>query len=77
MAAYKLRCSVFGHEKDVRGVCAANMPVNAIISGSRDNSARVWIPNGCVVVISKLLSDNGVTFCHEVGIFLKFAFHCY
>ena len=49
METFKLRCSVFGHEKDVRAVCAANYPENAIISGSRDVTARVWTENEYVM----------------------------
>ena len=44
MAAYQLRCQLFGHEKDVRAVTAAVYPENAIVSGSRDITARVWVP---------------------------------
>lgn len=43
-ALYKLRCQIFGHEKDVRAVTAAILPENAIVSGSRDVTARVWVP---------------------------------
>lgn len=60
-SAYKMRCSVAGHEKDVRAVIAAAFPANAIISGSRDVTARVWVPNMCVYLRSspdKLLSTG-------------------
>ncbi|XP_053395858.1 phospholipase A-2-activating protein-like [Mercenaria mercenaria] len=43
-ASYQLRCQIFGHEKDVRAVTAAILPENAIVSGSRDLTARVWVP---------------------------------
>lgn len=43
--AYKLRCQIFGHEKDVRAVTASILPENAIVSGSRDVTSRIWIPN--------------------------------
>ena len=42
---YKLRCSVFGHEKDVRALCAVPYPDNAFVSASRDVTARLWTPN--------------------------------
>ena len=44
-APYQLRCQLFGHEKDVRAVTAAIFPENGIVSGSRDVTARVWVPN--------------------------------
>ncbi|XP_053395421.1 phospholipase A-2-activating protein-like [Mercenaria mercenaria] len=43
-ASYQLRCQIFGHEKDVRAVTAAILPESAIVSGSRDITARVWVP---------------------------------
>ena len=43
--AYKVRCQIFGHEKDVRGICNAPFPDGAFISGSRDITTRVWVPN--------------------------------
>lgn len=45
MADYKLRCTVIGHEKDVRAVCVALNPEGGFISGSRDVTARIWMPN--------------------------------
>lgn len=42
---YKLRCCIVGHEKDVRAVSPTLFPNDGIISGSRDVTARVWIPN--------------------------------
>ncbi|KAL3869595.1 hypothetical protein ACJMK2_042263 [Sinanodonta woodiana] len=44
-APYKLRCQIPGHEKDVRAVAAAIFPEQGIISGSRDCTAKVWVPN--------------------------------
>ena len=44
-APYQLHCQLFGHEKDVRAVTPAILPDNAIISGSRDITTRVWVPN--------------------------------
>ncbi|XP_050401900.1 phospholipase A-2-activating protein [Patella vulgata] len=41
---YKLRCNIIGHEKDVRVVCSTIFPENGILSGSRDVSARIWVP---------------------------------
>ena len=45
---YKLRCTAIGHESDVRSVCVTNYPEGAILSGSRDVTARIWVPNQCV-----------------------------
>lgn len=42
---YKLRCTVTGHEKDVRSVCPAFFPEGGFVSGSRDITSRVWTPN--------------------------------
>ncbi|KAG7260753.1 hypothetical protein CRUP_015132 [Coryphaenoides rupestris] len=42
--AYKLRCSVPGHEMDVRGVAAFCVD-GAFVSVSRDRTGRVWTPN--------------------------------
>ncbi|CAL8241785.1 unnamed protein product [Merluccius merluccius] len=43
--SYKLRCSVPGHEMDVRGVTAALFPDGAFVSVSRDRTGKVWTPN--------------------------------
>ncbi|RZC40157.1 phospholipase A-2-activating protein [Asbolus verrucosus] len=40
---FKLSSSLFGHSLDVRSVVVANN--NSIISGSRDKTAKLWIPN--------------------------------
>ncbi|XP_061181732.1 phospholipase A-2-activating protein-like [Saccostrea echinata] len=45
MAGYKLRCFIVGHEKDVRAISPTIFPSDGILSGSRDVTARVWIPN--------------------------------
>lgn len=45
MSAYKLRCSLVGHESDVRAVAAACYPDNAIVSASRDRTTRIWATN--------------------------------
>ncbi|KAM9827561.1 phospholipase A-2-activating protein [Neosynchiropus ocellatus] len=42
---YKLRCSIAGHEMDVRGLAAAVFPDGALVSVSRDRTGRVWVPN--------------------------------
>ncbi|WAR24590.1 PLAP-like protein [Mya arenaria] len=42
-APYQLRCQIFGHSKDVRAVTPAIIPENAVVSGSRDATARVWV----------------------------------
>ncbi|XP_039997560.1 phospholipase A-2-activating protein [Xiphias gladius] len=43
--SYKLRCSIPGHEMDVRGLAAAVFPDGAFVSVSRDRTGRVWVPN--------------------------------
>ncbi|XP_071173054.1 phospholipase A-2-activating protein-like isoform X1 [Mytilus edulis] len=48
--SYKLRCCVTGHEKDVRALTALAIPDDSFLSGSRDVTAKVWVPNE---------SDNG------------------
>lgn len=45
MVPYKLRCNITGHEKDVRALCTGNEQNQSIVSGSRDVTARVWLPN--------------------------------
>ncbi|XP_029975404.1 phospholipase A-2-activating protein [Salarias fasciatus] len=42
---YKLRCSIPGHEMDVRGLTAAFFPEGSFVSVSRDRTGRVWVPN--------------------------------
>lgn len=42
---YRLRCSLVGHSMDVRAVAAAHFPDGAIVTGSRDRTTRIWIPN--------------------------------
>ncbi|XP_034020612.1 phospholipase A-2-activating protein [Thalassophryne amazonica] len=44
-SSYKLRCSIPGHEMDVRGLTAAVFPEGAFVSVSRDRTGRVWVPN--------------------------------
>ncbi|KAM3857742.1 phospholipase A-2-activating protein [Diretmus argenteus] len=43
--SYKLRCSIPGHEMDVRGLAAAAFPDGAFVTVSRDRTGRVWAPN--------------------------------
>ncbi|KAF7669011.1 hypothetical protein LDENG_00264030 [Lucifuga dentata] len=43
--SYKLRCSIPGHEMDVRGLATAVFPDGAFVSVSRDRTGRVWVPN--------------------------------
>ncbi|XP_060069922.1 phospholipase A-2-activating protein-like [Ylistrum balloti] len=44
-AHYKLRCSLAGHQKDIRAVAPALLPQGSILSGSRDVTAKIWVPN--------------------------------
>ncbi|KAK7485283.1 hypothetical protein BaRGS_00023534 [Batillaria attramentaria] len=44
-APYKLRCNVVGHKKDVRSLAPTLTPEGGIISGSRDCTTRIWMPN--------------------------------
>ena len=41
----KLRCCVVGHEQDVRAVTALPYPDGSFVSGSRDVTSRVWVPD--------------------------------
>ena len=44
---YKLRCTLPGHSKDVRCVAVGDFSFgSAIVSGSRDKTAKLWIPEG-------------------------------
>ena len=45
MASYKLSFSLTGHEMDVRAVAAAHFPEGAIVTGSRDRTTRLWVPD--------------------------------
>jgi len=42
---FKLRCCIIGHEQDVRAVSALSYPVGSFVSGSRDVTSRVWVPD--------------------------------
>ncbi|XP_029311161.1 phospholipase A-2-activating protein [Cottoperca gobio] len=57
--AYKLRCSIPGHEMDVRGLASADFPEGAFVSVSRDRTGRVWVPNSS--------PENGFTEMHSMS----------
>ncbi len=44
---YKLRCTLLGHSMDVRGVSTGLTEGGKefIVSGSRDRSAKIWMPS--------------------------------
>ncbi|KAF7244575.1 Phospholipase A-2-activating protein [Varanus komodoensis] len=42
MGTYRLRCSLVGHELDVRGLSCAFFPTGSFVSVSRDRTARLW-----------------------------------
>ncbi|NXU50777.1 PLAP protein, partial [Turnix velox] len=44
--SYRLRCSLLGHEQDVRGLTSGLFPPSGFISVSRDRTARLWAPDG-------------------------------
>lgn len=46
--AYRLRCSLPGHQQDVRGLARGIFPDGGFVSVSRDRTARLWAPDGCV-----------------------------
>uniref|UniRef100_A0A8V0XQN2 Phospholipase A-2-activating protein n=1 Tax=Gallus gallus TaxID=9031 RepID=A0A8V0XQN2_CHICK len=43
---YRLRCSLLGHEQDVRGITRGLFPEGGFVSVSRDRTARLWTPDG-------------------------------
>ncbi|XP_019410881.1 PREDICTED: phospholipase A-2-activating protein [Crocodylus porosus] len=43
---YRLRCSLAGHELDVRGLSCGLFPPDGFVSVSRDRTARLWAPGG-------------------------------
>ncbi|XP_034712361.1 phospholipase A-2-activating protein isoform X2 [Etheostoma cragini] len=57
--SYKLRCSIPGHEMDVRGLASAVSPEGAFVSVSRDRTGRVWVPNSS--------PDKGFTEMHSMS----------
>lgn len=46
---YRLRCSLVGHELDVRGLSGCLFPTGAFVSVSRDRTARLWAPDRSVL----------------------------
>ncbi|XP_066474656.1 phospholipase A-2-activating protein [Tiliqua scincoides] len=44
-SAYRLRCSLVGHELDVRGLSCCLFPAGSFVSVSRDRTARLWAPD--------------------------------
>lgn len=54
---YKLRCSIPGHEMDVRGLAPAVFPEGAFVSVSRDRTGRVWVPNSRYANVSMLTAN--------------------
>ncbi|XP_062985272.1 phospholipase A-2-activating protein [Elgaria multicarinata webbii] len=42
---YRLRCSLVGHELDVRGLSCCLFPSGSFVSVSRDRTARLWAPD--------------------------------
>ncbi|XP_048360052.1 phospholipase A-2-activating protein [Sphaerodactylus townsendi] len=42
---YRLRCSLAGHELDVRGLSNCLFPTGSFVSVSRDRTARLWAPD--------------------------------
>ncbi len=43
---YKLRSVIRGHESDVRAVFPAIFPDGAVLTASRDQTCRLWVPGG-------------------------------
>ncbi|XP_067409268.1 phospholipase A-2-activating protein isoform X2 [Emydura macquarii macquarii] len=43
---YRLRCSLMGHELDVRGLSRGLFPPGGFVSVSRDRTVRLWAPDG-------------------------------
>jgi len=53
---YKLRCTLAGHEKDVRSLSTFNISgIDNILSGSRDVTARTWMANKYLVLLLLLV----------------------
>ncbi len=63
---FKIRCSLTGHKKDVRAVAPAYFPDGGIISGSRDVTSRVWVPNECVYYLISIR----INFCWFIECYL-------
>lgn len=58
---YKLRCSMPGHSKDVRCVTVGDIMEECIVSGSRDKTAKLWLPEGYVLIARKYVNLNCLT----------------
>ncbi|ESN99243.1 hypothetical protein HELRODRAFT_67216 [Helobdella robusta] len=56
---YRLRCTLFGHEKDVRGLCSLYHPPSSFISVSRDITARVWVSDESTSMYREGMSMGG------------------
>ena len=67
---YKLRCTLVGHEADVRAVAPALFPVGGVLTASRDQSARLWIPENGGFIQSNIFcgrqnaTENSPCFIH-------------
>lgn len=55
---YKLRCTLVGHEADVRAVAPALFPAGGVLTASRDQSARLWIPENGGFVQSNIFCGH-------------------
>ena len=40
---FKLRSVIRGHDADVRSVCPALYPEGAVLTGSRDQTCKLWV----------------------------------
>ncbi|XP_020365770.2 phospholipase A-2-activating protein isoform X2 [Rhincodon typus] len=58
-SAYRLSCSLAGHQMDVRGLATTLFPVGAFVSVSRDRTARVWVPNSSNRGFTEMHCMNG------------------
>ncbi|ETE70392.1 Phospholipase A-2-activating protein, partial [Ophiophagus hannah] len=55
VGVYRLRCSLVGHELDVRGLSCCLFPTGSFVSVSRDRTARVWAPNRSFISVVDLI----------------------
>lgn len=58
-AHYNLSCSLYGHEKDVRGLAPLYQPNGAFVSVSRDITSKVWVQNESDVSYQEGMSLGG------------------
>uniref|UniRef100_UPI00398F4F10 phospholipase A-2-activating protein isoform X2 n=1 Tax=Pristiophorus japonicus TaxID=55135 RepID=UPI00398F4F10 len=58
-SGFRLRCSLPGHQMDVRGLAATLFPVGAFVSVSRDRTARVWVPSSPNSSFTEMHCMNG------------------